>query len=212
MKIFFGGSFDPVHNGHLALALQIANEFKHKVSFMPLNGSPNYKAPPQASLNDRLAMLELLIAEHPQQLEIDYHEAQLPEYSPTFFSLTRLRRIYGDSEPFYFVIGGDSLINLSIWDYWQQLFGLTNFIVARRPDYPLEIMSAELAAQVLPRITPFDGNKLTTSGKIHFSEFTPIDISSTLIRSRIKAALPVTELVNHQVSHYINDHNLYQGN
>ena len=211
MKIFFGGSFDPVHNGHLALALQIAREFQHPVSFMPLNGNPNYKAPPQASLNDRLAMLEQLIADYPEQLAIDRHEAQLAEYTPTFYSLTRLRKIYGDAEPFYFVIGSDSLVNLSIWDCWQQLFGLTNFIVARRPDYPLEMMNAELAAAVLPRIATFEGLPIA-SGKIYNSDIVPMEISSTMIRQRIKAAQSIDDLVNCKVSNYIYNHNLYQGN
>lgn len=210
MKIFFGGSFDPVHNGHLALAVQIATEFDHKVSFMPLTGNPNYKAPPKASLKDRLAMLELIINLYPAQLEIDYHETAYSEYSPTYHSLTRLRKVYGDDEPFYFVIGGDSLVNLTVWDCWQKLFNLTNFIVARREDYPLEMMPEDLKQEVIPRIDKFNGQH-SPCGKIYFSNFTPVEISSTMIRNRVSNLLPVNNLIADKVNQYIINHNLYQG-
>lgn len=209
MKILFGGTFDPIHNGHIALALYISQQFNHKVSLLPLNGVPNYKKPPQASLNQRLDMLQLIVNQHPEQIEIDYSEAGLTEYSPTVYTLQRLRKIYGNDVPFYFIIGGDSLISLDIWDEWQTLFELTNFIVATRPNYSLDNMSPELRHEVLPRLTE-NTQQPTTCGSIIMTHFEPIELSSTAIRTNIIHHHAITNMVDEKIKEYIYEHKLYQ--
>lgn len=210
MKILFGGSFDPIHNGHIMLALQVAGEFNHPVSLLPLAGNPNYKAPPQATLQQRLEMLEIIINKYPEQLNIDYNETRLAEYSPSCFTLQRLRDIYGAQEEFYFIIGGDSLLNLNTWDNWQDLFMLTNFIVAKRPEYPFDNMARELQDEVLPRIA--EANQTNSpAGKIIFSDFAPMDISSTAIREAIYNNQNLDQATDPDVYKYIIQHNLYKG-
>lgn len=209
MKILFGGTFDPIHNGHIALARYISQQFNHHVSLLPLNGVPNYKKPPLASLTQRLAMLQLIANQYPEQIEIDYSEAGLTEYSPTVYTLQRLRQKYGNEMPFYFIIGGDSLVTLDIWDEWQKLFGLTNFIVAARPNYPLNKMSAELQQEVMPRITE-DTQQRTANGRIIMTHFEPIELSSTMIRAHVARQTSIAGMVDGKIQEYINEQQLYR--
>lgn len=211
MKILFGGTFDPLHNGHLDLALQVSQQFQHPVSFMPLSGVPNYKAPPIATIEQRLQMLEIVQQEYPTQLAIEYNEANLIEYSPTVFTLRRLRKIYGNDEPMYFIIGGDSLVSLDkYWDEWQNLFGLTNFIVAMRPDYDLSLMSEQLSQQVTPRITK-QCNSMLPSGEIIMIDFAPHPVSSTIIRNELKQNNNVDKFIPQSINNYIIKNQLYKG-
>lgn len=208
MKIFFGGTFDPVHNGHISLALHIQQEFNHVVSLLPLSGVPNYKLPPKATLQQRLAMLEIIVSKYPRALEIDYSEANLNRYSPTCETLARMRELCGAELGIYFIIGSDSLLSLDTWDNWQQLFSLTNFIVALRPDYPLENMSPRISKFVTPRLRyKFNYNK--PSGEVILINWIPINISSTEIRHRTALGQKIDDLVPLEISNYIRKHNLY---
>lgn len=209
MKIFFGGSFDPIHNGHTALANAIAGLFNTEVSLLPISGVPNYKLPPKATVKQRVEMLQIICANLPN-INIDYTEINLHEYSPTIYTLERLRKLYGDTEEFYFIIGSDSLLNLEIWDEWTRLFDYTNFIVAMRPDYNIQKISPSLHQVIHHRIT-HDINQRAKYGKIIFVPFTPTDISSTQIRELIKKGSDISDLVDPQIHQYIIKNNLYKG-
>lgn len=207
MKILFGGTFDPIHVGHINLALYISELFNHQVSYLPISGVPNYKSPPIATLEQRLAMLDIIAKKHPKQITIDYSEANLTEYSPTVVTLRRLRKIYGNAEPFYFIIGGDSLVNLDIWDEWEDLFKLTNFIVALRPDYPMAQMSEKLARIVTPLIT--HEVQLQPHGSVLLTHFTPTSVSSTEIRKLVHNQNNIDGLVDEDIKSYILNNKLY---
>lgn len=207
-QIFFGGTFDPIHNGHINLALYISNLFQQKVKLLPLSGQPNYKNAPQATLNQRLNMLEIIANKYSHNIEIDYNEANLSTYSPTVCTLRRLRKIYGDDTHFYFIIGGDSLVNLDSWDEWEQLFELTNFIVALRPDYPLDRMSEQLAMQVQPRLC-HDIENNSSSGAVILTHFEPINISSTEIRNKFLHQQSVNNIIDTDILDFITTNHLY---
>lgn len=210
MKILFGGTFDPIHIGHIQLARYVSQQFKHPVSLLPLSGVPNYKRPPQASLQQRLAMLEIVAAKYPDEIQIDYSETQLTEYSPTVTTLRRMRQNELIPEIIYFVIGGDSLVTLDIWDEWRDLLKLTNFIVAMRPDYPLSKMSPQLAKELLPRINT-TMNTINAVGEIIITHFTPLEVSSTQIRQCYAVGQEINQLVEPEINHYITQNNLYKG-
>jgi len=206
MKILFGGTFDPVHNGHIALALHVAKQFNHPVEFLPLNGVPNYKPAPIASLQQRLAMLEMAIDKN-KLLAIDYSETRIDTYSPTCQTLTRLRQKYGSKEPFYFIIGGDSLLSLETWDNWMELFSLTNLIVAVRQGYELNSLPPAISC----RLSDLNAcNLQQAAGQIIVTDFSPVHISSTQIRQNCKQALPLAEMVPVAVENYIKQQNLYR--
>lgn len=210
MKILFGGTFDPIHIGHIQLARYVSQQFKHPVSLLPLTGVPNYKQPPQASLQQRLAMLEIVAAKYPDEIKIDYSETQLTEYSPTVTTLRRMRQNELIPEIIYFVIGGDSLVTLDIWDEWRDLLKLTNFIVAMRPDYPLSKMSPQLAQELLPRINNTT-SAINAVGEIIITHFTPLEVSSTQIRQFCYLGQEINQLVEAEINHYITQNNLYKG-
>lgn len=206
MIILFGGTFDPVHNGHLKLALHIASQFNCKVDLLPLNGTPNYKPAPVANLKQRLEMLKLVIAMHPQQLQLNLSETEYPEYSPSYLTLSRLRTKYGTNESFFFIIGGDSLISLTTWDKWHELFNLTNFIVAMRPGYSVENLDKEIIKRI---IDIKNYNQSMPAGQIIITDFTPVDISSTQIRKNQKNLDSIADMVPESVNLYIQKQKLY---
>lgn len=210
MKILFGGTFDPIHIGHIQLARYVSQQFNCQVSLLPLSGVPNYKSPPKANLKQRLEMLEIIAAKYPQEITIDYSEAHLNEYSPTITTLRRMSKNEAMNDSIYFIIGGDSLLSLEIWDEWKSLFDLTNFIVAMRPDYPLQNMSLELSAEISPRITN-EINYNTKVGSVIITHFTPLEVSSTNIRRLCQLNQEIDSFVDPEINTYIIQNNLYKG-
>ena len=210
MKIFLGGTFDPIHKAHIQLALTVSNQFEHPVSFLPLAGVPNYKAAPLASKEDRLAMLKLITNKYPDRLDIDYSEINQTEYSPTINTLKKMRKLYGNGLPFFFIIGADSLYSLDSWNNYQELFNLTNFIVINRPGYALNQASPQLIMQIQARTQP-TFVKIVPSGQIIFINFKPMPISSTEIRTKCAAKQAIDLLVEPEIAQYIYTNNLYKG-
>lgn len=206
IKVFFGGTFDPIHNGHIKLALHINNILNAKISLMPNSGTPNYKPKPIATEAERLKMLEIIANKYNKQIDLELNEMEQKKFSPSVDTLKRLRFKYGENIPFWFIIGGDSLINLDNWDNWKELFELTNFMVAMRPKYKISDATEVLQKEIKSRLC----NKITSNiyGKIYFTNFSPIDISSTAIRNNIMAG-NVDSSVDHDVYQYIIDNNLY---
>jgi nicotinate-nucleotide adenylyltransferase len=210
MKIILGGSFDPVHNGHILLALSIAQQFQHQVDFLPLNGVPNYKPPLEAPLKHRLAMLHLIQKQYPQQIGIDFSETIYPGYTPSYLSLRRIRHTYRGA--LFFILGSDSLLNLEKWDHWRELLTLSNFIVVTRPDYPLSYMSPQLAQLILPCLSTAPNLGLAC-GQVIPTQFQAINCSSTMIRKACHHGEKLsTEQVPPIIAEYIYKHQLYQPN
>jgi nicotinate-nucleotide adenylyltransferase len=131
-------------------------------------------------------------------------------YIPSVVSLKTLRDNIGYERAVYFLIGEDSLLSLDTWDNWQELFNLTNFIVALRPGYNLEQMSKTLAHEYNRRLSSL---KVTAPyGQIYLLDFKPLDISSTTIRNNIANDLPIENMVDPKVAQYIKDNKLYINN
>lgn len=206
--ILLGGAFDPIHQGHLALADAIYQKFKLPVSFMPLNGVPNYKKAPTTTLNQRIDMLKLAIKDQPK-FKIELIETTSSNYSPSYLTLTKLRQTLGNSVPIFFIIGFDSLVSLDSWDNWQELFNLTNFIVISRNGYDQSQMSDIMYQQYHKRKCNKLDQPYPTHGMIYAVNFDPIDISSTQIRELVTNNQSIDNLVTAEVAKYIKDHGLY---
>jgi nicotinate-nucleotide adenylyltransferase len=204
--ILFGGTFDPIHNGHLALAAKLYEQFHQPITFMP-TAFPPYKTLPQATPQQRLEMLHLAL-QGDQRFILDPSEINQTNYSPTYNTLISLRNKYGYQLPIFFLIGGDSLVTLDSWDSWRQLFDLTNFIVAMRPGYEVKHMLPELYAEFEARKTT-DFTKLSPYGQFYLLDFIPMDISSTKIRLMVKTHQLLSGLVPVLVEKYIQQNNLY---
>lgn len=205
--VIIGGTFDPIHNGHVLLAKTLYKTFEQPVVFVP-TAPPNYKEPPQTTAKERLDMLKLALNDDPHFI-IDTNEMFEQDYIPTVKSLKALREKIGYDRPIHFLIGEDSLVSLDTWDNWTELFNLTNFVVAMRPGYNLEQMSEQLKLEFTRRTTCIIKNLAVPYGQIYILNFTPHDISSTTIRNNCQQNLPIDQMVDPKVARYIKDNKLY---
>lgn len=206
--IIFGGTFDPIHNGHIALANKLVEVFNAPITFMP-NNVPSYKAQPTTTKQQRLAMLKLALINNPQFI-IDERELKENKYTYSYKILTQLRNEIGSAIPLYFVIGGDSLISLDTWDYWNLIPNLTNFIVVNRSGYDIINLQAGKLNNLFQKHKTNNFNDLTIPyGKFYMLDFTPPDISSTIIRKKIKSGEDITEMLPVAVADYIKQYKLY---
>ncbi|MGB5686801.1 MAG: nicotinate (nicotinamide) nucleotide adenylyltransferase [Candidatus Electrothrix sp.] len=153
----FGGTFDPVHNGHLAIARQAAEEARlDQVLFIP-SADPPHKKTPGASYWHRVDMLEIILKtsfsgapvdqDYQDRFAISLLEAELPFPSYTVDTLFELKKRLLNARC-YFIIGADSLLDLHCWYQYQKLLSLTHFIVLSRPGISLAAM--QNAVQRLP--------------------------------------------------------------
>lgn len=207
----FGGTFDPLHNGHLA----IASHFYHqcgldRVLFIPAAWPPHKPAGPLASFPQRLAMTERATRGQRAFFTCDI-EGQRPGRSYSVDTLNQLRQHY-PTDSFYFLIGMDSLLELDSWKEFRRLPQLCHLVVAQRPGYSAITGQTELPVALqpdfcydpaLPGFRHKDGNLLI------FLKETDCPISSTQVRTALRQHQPVEQLVPAVVLAYIRQHQLY---
>ena len=207
-----GGTFDPVHFGHLRLAEEARLGLGlEQVLWIPA-GQPPHRHAPHVSAHHRLAMVRLAIANNPG-FALDTGEAlsAAPSYSVT--TLTRLRTQYGRERPLVLLLGVDAFALLPTWHRWQELFSLAHLAVATRPGYPLESGSLPPALeQEFQKRLASDAQALgqTTAGSIVPFAITALDISATRIRDTLTASGSARYLLPDAVVDYIAEHRLYQ--
>tara|TARA_R110001592_G_scaffold91754_3_gene268260 strand:- start:48773 stop:49432 length:660 start_codon:yes stop_codon:yes gene_type:complete len=219
MKVYLGGTFDPVHNGHIFLAQELVTILNlDKLYLMPCFKAV-HKDTVTASANQRLAMLKLAISSYPE-LAIDEREINQTGSSYTFESLLNIRAEEGENSV-CFVMGLDSLLNFSSWYKANEIHELANLIVIERPANSFNISEEELTKN---RGASLDSlNKLGftllknyqnlakyASGKATIVKPTLHDISSTEVRELIKKSEKITHLVGTRVAEYIQTHKLYK--
>jgi nicotinate-nucleotide adenylyltransferase len=206
-----GGSFDPVHHGHVALAALFADLLQpDELRILPAR--PWQKSSLQASDGQRLAMLELAFAGQPFNVVIDRQEIErgIPTY--TVDTLRALRRELGDSSSIVFLMGADQLQKLDTWRDWHDLFALANLGVAARPGYTLEqdrlppAVAEELAGRLA---TPADV-RAAPHGKVCLAHTLAVDISATEVRNALRTGEDLGARLPPQVLDYIQQHNLYK--
>lgn len=213
LRILYGGTFDPVHEGHLAIAHAVAAAFDHPVSLVP-SADPPHREPPGASGEHRARMLELAVAGQPDLL-VDRRELGRPGRSFTVDTLQQTRTELGPFAAIVWVLGIDSLAQLDTWHEWRQIFELAHVLGVQRPgtetDQPwLQRRAPRVFAEVLPRWRPI--GELAGHPRGYYS---PLPIrplrteSASEVRARIAAGQPWDELVPAPVARYIHDHGLY---
>lgn len=201
----YGGSFDPVHLGHIALAEALRDRFHfQEIRFLPAARNP---LKGDASDNrHRLAMLELAL-NGKQALTIDTRELHRPPPSYTIDTLRELRHELGDDASLVFIMGQDSYNDLPRWKDWQQLTHYAHLLVVNRPDNP---PVAPHAGMPLPH-SPHSLLNLQPSGMVWQVELPPHAIASRDIRRAIRGQNCVNNWLNPAVSRYIEQHHLYHG-
>ena len=132
LRTWYGGTFDPVHDGHLAIARAARDALDCAIRFMPA-ADPPHRAPPGADAAQRAEMLRLAIDDEPG-LRVDLRE---------------LRAQYGGDAPIALLVGADSLLGLPTWHDWTALFGLAHFVVADRPGSALDARLPPVLAEAV---------------------------------------------------------------
>ncbi len=206
----YGGTFDPVHYGHLKPVEALAKEVAlHQVTIIP-NNVPPHRPQPEADSQQRKAMVELAIAGHPL-FKLDDRELQRPTPSYTVETLEQIRREQGARQPLAFIIGQDSLLSLQRWHRWEDLLGLCHLLVCQRPGYPVSMDTAEQQAWLeAHRTTSVEELHASPGGKIYLAPTPLYAISATAIRQRLAENLPCDDLVPPPVLAFIQQRHLYR--
>jgi nicotinate-nucleotide adenylyltransferase len=205
-----GGTFDPVHFGHLRLADEAAEILGLEcVRWIPA-GRPSHRNAPRASALHRLEMVKLAIARQPR-FELDDAEIQQTTPSYTVETLERLRRELGAARPVVLLLGTDSFRNLTSWERWRDLFELAHIFVGLRPGHSLTPggMPAGLAAQWRKRSGTPEEILARPAGRVVIYATTALDISATAIRSHFAQGLSPRYLLPAAVLEYIESHRIY---
>ena len=201
----FGGTFDPVHYGHLRSALEVKEIFGlSEVRLIP-SAQPPHREQPAASALMRLHMLDLAI-KNQRGLSIDTRELTRSGASYMVDTLKSLRQELKD-EPLLLFIGSDAFNQLNTWYQWQHLFEYAHIAVMTRPGFEIQNLDEFFKARLTSRITELAQN---LAGKLYFQQVTQLDISATAIRNMIAKQQNPGFLLPDTVIAYIRHHKLYQ--
>ena len=180
-----GGTFDPVHIGHLRVAWEASEAFDAEVRLMPAHVPPHRPAP-LASAEQRVRMLELALAGQ-ERLKLDTRELDRSGPSYTFDTLRSLRDEFGADRSLILLLGADAFAGLPSWHRWRELFGLAHIVALTRPGHAAA-WPAELAAAANPRRTEDARNlRATPAGCVLELPVTPLEISASQIRAQLAA-------------------------
>ena len=229
----FGGTFDPVHFGHLRPAIELAEHFALDMLYLLPNHQPAHRGPTGASSAQRIDMLRLAVADV-SRLEVDTREALRGGPSYTIDTLEAMRSEFPDAT-FLFFLGMDAFAGFDSWRRWQDILGIANLVVIDRPGASLSSFSADLLQQQ----TTFPGgsikaamdsgaansanaesnasrhssdashNAVIPAGIIECVDVTQLEISATAVRQAAAAGRSLRFLLPESVRQYIDQHKLY---
>lgn len=204
-----GGTFDPVHYGHLRPALELLEGLAlGEVRLLPC-GVPPHRSTPVATPSQRRAMLELALEEQ-TGLRLDTRELERPGPSYMVDTLSSLREELPDT-PLCLLLGSDAFLGLTGWHRWQELTGLAHLVVMHRPGWTFAAADATLA-QLLAghRVDSHAALVAHPAGAILLQPVTQLDISATAIRAQIAAGRSPRYLLPDAVWGYIRAQGLYR--
>ena len=209
----YGGTFDPVHTGHLEVARRVSQLFEiEKVLFIPAQMAPHKIGRPVTEPLHRYAMLALATQDD-QQLSISTFELDAPDRRYTVDTVGHFQRVLGDSTELFFIMGADSWSEITTWREWERLLSMTNHIVVSRPGY--EPVTTQVG-RISDRIVDVRGGKspVRTEGanKIFFTDVVMKDVSATNIRRLANEGRveELTGLVPGPVLEYIKKYGIYR--
>lgn len=206
----FGGTFDPIHFGHLRLAEEMAEGIGlSRVLFIPA-GQPPHRGTPRTAAPHRLEMVRRAIAGNPR-FAVDAREVQSPRPSYTVDTLTALRAELGDEQPLWLLLGADAFLGLPSWHEWRRLFELAHIAVAARPG--AQLMQSDAMPEVLKNEVSqrqvAAGPDTGPAGSVLLRQTPPLDISATAIRDTLARHGSARYLLPDAVLDYIHEHQLY---
>jgi len=203
-----GGSFNPIHFGHLRVARDVKQRLNlDRMLLMPASQSP-LKAQHSVPVVHRVAMLDLALKAFPE-LELDCREIYRAGPSFTVDSLCELRDEVGKEARLYFILGDDCLSTLHLWRQWRDLTTYANIIVTKRPgQFPLP--TKEVLQWLTETETDLDAVEPMTNGGLARIECALVDVSSTELREALTIDGGLKQMIPSAVIEYINDHQLYR--
>ncbi len=208
---FYGGSFDPLHNGHLTIARKLIEVFDlDEFVFIPAFHAPHKKDKNPTSAFHRYAMLALATNDEPK-IKVSRIELDAPERPYTYETLSKLKNELKNSQIF-FVMGADSWTEITTWREWETVLRIVDIIVVTRPDYDIEFshITSEIKEKIVDLRHENDLRLATDDSRIYITDAVQLDISATEIRWKIKENdNSWRELVPLEVAKYIKKYDLY---
>ena len=212
-----GGTFDPIHNGHIQVARSVARKFRlDRVLMIPAATPPHKNVQSIADAHHRHAMA-VLGTVNEQSLFVSTVELEAPERPYTFETIERIRELYGESAELFFVMGADSFREINTWREPVRVLESANWVVVTRPGH--EIVTNHLPELLRSRIIDLRGGfeprveDPTESGgaaSTYLLDCVSEDISSTHIRRMVSEQQEITSLVPQLVAGYIEKYELYR--
>lgn len=206
-----GGTFDPIHHGHLRMAEDLADALKlDEVRFIP-SASPPHKQSPNTSAKNRCEMVKLAIASNPRFM-LDDRELRREGASYTIDTLLSLREELGEQTALCLIMGSDAFAEFDSWHRWQEILQYCHLVLVERPNIQLgNALRAELQSLLGDHYAE-SPEKLRASpaGHIHIERITALDISATAIRKNLLADRSIRYLLPDPVIDYIEKQQLYE--
>lgn len=192
-----GGTFDPIHYGHLVTAEAALNSYHlEEVIFVPSGKPPHKKNYPVTEAEDRYLMTILAVATN-ARFRVSRMEIDRTGYSYTIDTIRGFKELFGQNTELYFITGADAILEILTWKNVKNLPELCQFIAATRPGFELEALDKVL--KELPEL----------KGRLHLLEVPALAISSSDIRKRVSEGRPIKYLLPETVEHYIYKTGLY---
>lgn len=194
-----GGTFDPIHNGHLIIAETIREEFElDEVVFVPVGLTPHKNVSRVTDAEHRYNMTRIAIDTNPH-FKVSRIEIDRKGFTYTVDTLSRLKQIYGENVRIFFIIGADVVHDLLTWRQYEKVFTMCEFIAALRPGFDRSDFSSAV-----------ENLRNNYGAVIHTAEVPLVDISSTVIRNKVRNNKSIKYLVPEKVEQYILKHGLYR--
>ncbi|WP_099075879.1 nicotinate-nucleotide adenylyltransferase [Proteus alimentorum] len=206
----YGGTFDPIHYGHLRPVEALSGLIGLKEVIWLPNNIPPHRPQPEASSQQRLEMVRLALEPY-SSFKVDTRELEKPTPSYTIETLNDFRKEIGDKQPLAFIIGQDSLLSINTWHKWENLLDVCHLLVCARPGYQTHFESAQMQAWLKKNQTyQQEDIHCLPAGKIFLADTPLYNISATDIRARHKAGLDCHDLLPNSVENYIRRQQLYK--
>lgn len=209
----YGGTFDPVHTGHLEVARRVLQLFEiEKVLFIPAQVAPHKMSRPVTEPIHRYAMLALATQDDPQ-LSISTFELDAPDRRYTVHTVEHFQQALGESTELFFIMGADSWSEITTWREWERLLTMTNHIVVTRPGYdPVVTHVGEVISERIVDLRGGQSPQLEGANKIFITDVVMKGVSATNIR-RLASEGRFTELaglIPGPVLEYIKKYGIYR--
>jgi len=208
----FGGTFNPMHYGHLRSAEELCQALAlTRLWFIPAGQPPHKTAQGITPFEVRLEMSRLAVGDHPVMSVSDL-EGRRPGRSYSIETLRQISQEVGPTWELYFILGLDAILEIATWKDYKDLFTLSHFVVLDRPGYNRQRLGEVLLGEIHPLFRPLQGKpgfQHPSGHKVFLQATTLMDISGTCIREMVRHGRSIRYLLPEAVREYIITHRLY---